>query len=400
MGEAVCSLPAASARRPTLGSCEIGCVRTAYCGAPIDSSDRETEDSIPRALGGRLLVDAHGGCNRKLNSEIDEPLIKSVPMQVVLSAWGIKGRYGRAPLPATVTGTDRKGQRSTLRFLPVGRAAVTHRPHEIRDKDGTVEIRFDHSESDEVIRAKVEVVRRRGDQVCAMKQRGSIPGGYRVQFRLPEYGWTRFAAKVALAVGSLAADELWMHSHTAQQLREVLWSPTTECALRLYMAPGGLPAGHAVNGALVPPEHLVWTSHTPTGLASVCIVLFGEWFLLVPLAMTAAEGWLIRDDAWLINPFRASKPGTANSPIWPPFYTAAAVALRNSWPCVLRRCLAPRMRHVGSANRARSPQRPADPRAARLLWGFRHFVAKALTRRARSAAPMRSPAALRCARRE
>ena len=93
------------------------------------SRDREFDSSC---LGGRLLVDAHGGCNRKLDSEIDEPLIKSVPMQVVLSAWGIKGRHGKARLPATDTGTDRKGQRRTLRFLPLGRVAAAHRPHEIR----------------------------------------------------------------------------------------------------------------------------------------------------------------------------------------------------------------------------------------------------------------------------
>ena len=277
-----------------------------YCGESIDASEHETEDAIPRALGGRLLVDAHGRCNRRINVEIDEPLIKCFPMQVVLSCWGIKGRYGKAPRPATLTGTDSQGQRSTLRFLPLGRVAVTHRPHEGRDKDGTVQIRFDHSEADDVVRAKVDAVRRRGEEVRAVKQRGSVPGGYELGFRLPGYAWPRFAARVGLAVGALAAEEWWLHTVTAQRLREILWSPTADSPLRLNRAPTDPPEGHAVNGALLPPEHFLWTSHTPAGLASVCIVLFGNWFMPVPLAMMADEGKLIRDHAWLIDPVRAA----------------------------------------------------------------------------------------------
>ena len=277
-----------------------------YCGESIDASERETEDAIPRALGGRLLVDAHARCNRRINVEIDEPLIKSFPMQVMLSCWGIKGRYGKAPLPATVTGTDRRGQRSTLRFLPLGRVAITHRPHESRNGDGTVQIRFDQSESDDVVRAKVEAVRRRGDQVRAVKQRGSVAGGYRLGFRLRGYAWPRFAARVGLAVGALAAEESWVHAETAQHLREILWSPIADSPIRLYLAPTDPPEGHAINGALLPPEHFLWTSHTPAGLASVCIILFGDWFMPVPLAMTADEGKLVRDYAWLINPVGAS----------------------------------------------------------------------------------------------
>jgi len=227
-------------------------------------------------------------------------------MQVVLSCWGIKGRYGKAPLPATLTGTDRQGQRSTLRFLPLGRVAVTHRPHESRDTDGTVQIRFDHSESDGVVRAQVDAVRRRGKEVRAVKQRGSVIGGYKLGFRLPGYAWPRFAARVGLAVGALAAEESWLHTETAQHLREILCSPTADSPFRLYMAPTDPPEGHAINGALLPPEHFLWTSHTPAGLASVCIVLFGDWFMPVPLAMHADEGKLVRDHAWLIDPVRAA----------------------------------------------------------------------------------------------
>ena len=68
------------------------------------------------------------------------------------------------------------------------------------------------------------------------------------------------------------------------------------------MAPGDPPENNAVRGALLPPEHLIWTSHTRDGRASVCLYLFAEWFLPVPLAFTPEEGRLVRDYAWLIEP--------------------------------------------------------------------------------------------------
>jgi hypothetical protein len=41
---------------------------------------------------------------------------------------------------------------------------------------------------------------------------------------------------------------------------------------------------------VLPPEHLIWTSHTRDGRAIVCLYLLAEWFLPVPLALTPEEG--------------------------------------------------------------------------------------------------------------
>lgn len=108
-------------------------------------------------------------------------------------------------------------------------------------------------------------------------------------------------------MGSVVADPEWLEGKTAGHLREVLWSkPTDRTHLALNSAPEDLPEQLAeIGDVLLPPEHFIWTSHTPDGRASVCIYLFGEWFIPAPLALSLEEGELVSDYAWLLDPYRA-----------------------------------------------------------------------------------------------
>lgn len=246
-------------------------------------------------------------CGERLNRAVDEPLVQSMPVVKVRADLQIPDRFGKVPHPPRLVGYDATGARSTLRLLPLARVDIVHHPHEQLDEDGTATVRFDARESKDVIKRKVAAARRRHGDVRAVAQHGSQPGGYRVSgVRLPLYGWPRVAAKVALGVGALVCEPAWLRSETAAHLREVLWADSgAGTTLALDMAPGEPPEDHAVRGALLPPEHLIWTSHTSDGRASVCLYLFAEWFLPVPLAFSPEEGKLVRDYAWLINPRRA-----------------------------------------------------------------------------------------------
>ena len=275
-----------------------------YCGEPLNARPTHAEHALPRALGGALEVDAHLDCGDLLNRTVDEPLVQCIPVVKVRADYGIPDRYGKRPHPPAFTGIDAAGARSTLRLLPYARVDIHHRPHEQVEEDDSITVRFDPDENEDVIERKIAAARRRSPNVRAVTQRGSRKGGYRVGgFKTPLYGWPKLAAKVGLAVGSLVAEAEWLEGETAGHLREVLWaSPKEKTHLALNMAPGDPPENSAVRGALLPPEHLIWTSHSPAGLASVCIYLFAEWFLPVPLALTPEEGRLVRDYAWLIEP--------------------------------------------------------------------------------------------------
>lgn len=278
-----------------------------YCGEPLDDRPTHAEHALPRALGGALKVDAHLDCGDRLNRKVDEPLVQCMPVVKVRADYAIPDRYGNPPHPPGFTGTDAAGARSTLRLQPFARVDIHHRPHEQVAEDGSITVRFDPGEDPDVIDRKLAAARRRSPHVRAVVQRGSRQGGYRVGgFRIPLYGWPKLAAKIGLAVGSLVAEPEWLEGETAEHLREVLWaSPGEETYLALETAPGDPPEDSALRGALRPPEHLIWTSHTPAGLASVCLYLFAEWFLPVPLALTPEEGRLVSDYAWLIEPRRA-----------------------------------------------------------------------------------------------
>lgn len=261
---------------------------------------------MARALGGAIVVVAHEDCGARLNRAVDEPLIHCVPVVKMRADYGILDRYGNPPHPPRLVGTDSSGARSTLRLLPLARMDIRHHPHEHVDDDGRVTVRFDHREDEDVIERKLEAARQRDPEVRGVLQRGSRREYNVSGIRIPLYGWPRLAAKVGLAVGSLAADPEWLRSETAEHLREVLWaSPGDATHLALEMAPADPPDDNSVQGALLAPEHLIWTSHTREGLASVCLLLFAEWFLPVPLALTPGEGELVDDYAWLIDPIQA-----------------------------------------------------------------------------------------------
>ena len=278
-----------------------------YCGDALDARPTHAEHPLARAFGGALVIEAHLDCGDRLNREVDEPLLHCLPVVKMRSDYAIPDRYGNPPKPFSLVGTDERGGRSTLRLLPLARVDLRHHPHEEVADDGTVTVRFDHTEDKEVIERKMATVRQRDPNARGVLQRGSRRGGYRVSgIRIPAHAWPRLAAKVGLAVGSLVAEPKWLEGETAGHLREVLWaSPRQKTYLALDMAPSDPPENSAARGALLPPEHLIWTSHTPAGLASACLYLFAEWFLPVPLALTHEEGRLVRDYAWLIQPRQA-----------------------------------------------------------------------------------------------
>lgn len=278
-----------------------------YCGELLDARSTHAEHALPRALGGALEVEAHLDCGDRLNRTVDQALVQCMPVVKVRADYGIPDRYGNPPHPPALTGTDAAGARSTLRLLPFSRVSIRHRPHEQVEGDGSITVRFDPDEDADVIERKLLAARRRNPDVRAVVQRGSRKGGYRAGgIKLPLYGWPKLAAKIGLAVGSVVAEPDWLEGETAGHLREMLWArPGVETYLALGVAPEDPPEDSAVRGALLPPEHLIWTSHTPAGLASVCLYLFAEWFIPVPLALTPEEGQLVRDYAWLIEPRRA-----------------------------------------------------------------------------------------------
>ena len=194
-----------------------------YCGEPLDARPTHAEHALPRALGGALEIEAHLDCGDRLNRTVDEPLIQCMPVVKVRADYGIPDRYGKVPYPPALTGTDSTGARSTLRLLPYARVDIHHRPHEQVEEDGSITVRFDHDEDEEVIKRKVAAARRRSPDVRAVTQRGSRKGGYRVGgFRIPLYGWPKLAAKIGLAVGSLVAEPEWLKGETAGHLRELL----------------------------------------------------------------------------------------------------------------------------------------------------------------------------------
>lgn len=254
---------------PTRSATDLLCP---YCGEPLGSTPAQREHPLADAFGGALKVDAHEACGSELNRQIDEPLVKSLPVQKVRADFGIPNRRGGRPMHPRPVGVDYTGRRSKLEFLPMTRLGITELPEQAR------------TEPPEGLRASA----------------------YRVGMRLSRAWWPRTAAKVALGMGSLAAKPQWVSSQTAGYLREVLWAADGRSPhLALLEAPTDAPEGLPLD-AVAEPEHFIWTVRHRTGGASVGMWLFGEWFLTAPLALDADEAALVSERGWLMNPYRRS----------------------------------------------------------------------------------------------
>lgn len=241
-----------------------------YCAKPLVDAETHGEHFIARALGWPVTVRAHLRCGEQLNAQIDEPLVKDFFVRKLRSDYAIPGRRGAIPEEPRLPARDDQGERMLVEFLSFAR----------------IDVRRTDTERSRIARGAKRL---------------------RVEpFRM-RLVWPRMAAKAALGVGALIGAPSWIHSDTAGLLREVLWTtvaaPTT---LVLPVAPESPPENLAIRGALLAPEHFVWTSHTSDGRASVCLALFDEdVFVPAPLALTLDEGRLLADHAWLIDPRRS-----------------------------------------------------------------------------------------------
>lgn len=243
-----------------------------YCAKPLGSNPVHLEHPLADAIGGGLKVNAHLSCGNDLNRQVDEPLVKSLPVRKVRADFAIPNRRGELPSRPRPVGVDSSGRRSKLEFLPLARLGITSLPEEAR----------------------------------TFPVEGMGAGAYRVGMRLDPAWWPRIVAKVALGVGSLAAKPQWLTSQTAGYLREVLWAVDGRSShLTLPDAPTDPPKGLPLD-AVAEPEHFIWTVHHRAGGASVGMWLFGAWFLTAPLAFDADEVALVSERAWLMNPYRRS----------------------------------------------------------------------------------------------
>ncbi len=278
-----------------------------YCGRSLGGARHPREHVLPAAVGGTLLTDRIcAGCNRQAGSEVDQPWQNWPLIMELRHRFAVPDRDGKPPRPVRWTGAltagggpaaiDVKGQRVDVRILPT--------------EDVYLGMRVHKGEPADIAKRTRRILRDAPEAEIVNLPSATLPGPLSAQatWELDVHVWPRFAAKVALGIASLVADDEWVETQEAADLRRVLWFGD-ESTVEHEMLPEGVAWSLApldltsVAHPLRPPEHLLtierWQDRT-----WVVLVAFGTFRYGVPVSFETPTS--NQPIAWLFEPLARS----------------------------------------------------------------------------------------------
>jgi hypothetical protein len=270
---------------PDLGKCF-------YCTRPLDGN-QEPDHILPAAIGAELTT-AHAcsSCRRRCAVQVEQPWLHDPLVASALRRW---------PVRRQSTGVGRHGN---VNGAAGGRlesdTPIRSSPSEVPVGEGLRLI-------DDTQAQRARRVRRLNRTYSGLNliQPGTAPGAP------PSAGesqigsrdtWSRFGAKVALAVASLVTDDGWLDTPGAKALQDVLWNGYTpeldSPGDRRWTGPSLLHSNDLIRS----PEHLLAIEPAQHHGSSILIVIFGELGYRVPLpieyTIDDAESWWFSPSNW------------------------------------------------------------------------------------------------------
>lgn len=290
-------------------------VRCFYCGRTVLQGRHPPEHILPAAVGATLITDkVCSDCNRRAGSEVDWPWQNWPLIMELRHRFAVLDRDGKPARPVTWPGqlvsgdaraaVDVKGERVDVRILPSE-----------YDEDG---VRVFEGDEADLAKRRQRILRKSPDARIVPLPSRTLPGplSAKVEWTLSVHIWPRFMAKVALGVASLIAEEAWVETQEAAQLRRVLWTGD-QSTVDTEMLPHGKAWSIApvdltgLEHPLNPPEHLIrlewWQEQW-----WVVLVAFGTFQYGVPVSFGSATA--DQPVAWLFEPLaHKHTPLTANA---------------------------------------------------------------------------------------
>jgi hypothetical protein len=278
-----------------------------YCGGTKNRSEQSVEHPLPRAIGGAGFSspDYCDPCNKRAGREVDQPFVSHVTILAMRHVHGVPDSGGEIPPAPRVFGDIDTGGRG---YVELGSGLPARRVPEKTHEDEThITYTVEEGDGEELARKVAARVRKQlgdGVEIETHVEHIERDETVRIEIRMPETLWPRFAAKLGLAFGREALGDDWVLTDDAAVLRHILWddegapklSPTWEQAAE----------DDEFSAMIQPPTHFLAVVPRIEGGCSLIIQLFGALRYAVPLSDRRPDGeWPV----WTFDPIE----GTARS---------------------------------------------------------------------------------------